>query len=223
MDGLFDVPARAPRGGTPPGVLFAEDFDQPAPATAPVRPSFTAEDVAAVRAAAFAEGRDLGFATAATEHEVALAAAAARIAERLAALRAEAEAATEAAAKHVATLLLGTLAALFPALCARHGVQEADAVLRAVLPGLGEQPSLRLAANPRLLPALQDSLARHDATLAARTEFVPSELAAAGDIDLRWQQGGASRSAAGLWAAVAAALAPAGFILAPIVETADAR
>jgi flagellar assembly protein FliH len=225
MDGLFDIPAHAPRAAAPAGVLFAEDFDLPPDAAAQpeaIPPSFTAADLAAAREAAFAEGRDLGLAEAAAQHEAALEAAARAVAAELAALRHDARATAEAAALAVAQLLLDALAALFPTLCARHGPAEASAVLRALLPGVGDEPALRLCANPRVLPGLQVELARLDPALAARTEFVPSELAAPGDIDMSWQQGGASRNAAALWAAVADALAPTGLSLAATAETADA-
>ncbi len=226
MDGLFDIPAGAARPRAPAGVLFAEDFDLPedaAPAEPEViRPTFTADELAEVRATAYAEGRELGFAEAAAEHEVALEAAARTVAAQLATLRTEAHAAAEAAAHTVAQLLLETLAALFPTLCARHGAAEAAAVLRAILPGLSDEPALALRANPRLLPALRGELARLDPELAGRTAFVPSEIAAPGDIAMSWQHGSATRDAASLWTAVADALALAGLHLAPIAETADA-
>ena len=226
MDGLFDIPARAPHDRAPIGVLFAEDFDLPQVAAAEpevIRPTFTAGDVAAVREAAFAEGRDLGLAEAASQHDLALDAAARSVARQLAALRIEACTAAEAAAHAVAQVLLDTLAALFPTLCARHGAAEATAVLRVLLPGLGAESALGLRANPRLLPGLRAELTRLDPALAARTDFVPSEIAAPGDIAMTWQHGSASRDAASLWAAVADALAPAGLHLAPTAETVDAR
>ncbi|MGH8325766.1 MAG: hypothetical protein ACRET2_03275 [Steroidobacteraceae bacterium] len=224
---MFDIPAYAPRARAPAGVLFAEDFDRPqeaAPAEPEViRPTFTAADLAEALAAASAEGRALGFAEAAAEHEAALETAARSVAARLAALRSEAHAAAEAAARATAQVLLDVLAALFPALCARHGAAEAEAVLRVLVPGLDAEPTLALRANPRLLAGLRTELARLDPELAARTEFVPSEIAAPGDIAMSWQHGSATRDAASLWAAVADALALGGLRLAPIAETVDAR
>ena len=226
MDGLFDIPARGPRPAAPAGVLFAEDFDLPPPAPPPApeppRPVFTAEDLAAARAAGRAEGRDAGLVEASAQYDLALQTASRSLAAQLAMLRADARAAAERAARAVAQLLLDTIAALFPTLCARHGVAEADAVLRALLPGLGGEPALSLRANPRLLAGLRAELTRIDPELAARTTFVPSELAVPGDIALSWQHGGATRDAASLWDAVAEALAPAGLHLAPVVESADA-
>ncbi len=227
MDVLFDIPAHAPRPAAPAGVLFAEDFDQPPPAPPPVpeaaRPVFSVEDLAAARDAARAEGRELGLAEATAQHEAALDAASRAVAAQLAGLRGEARARAEAAAHAVAQMLLDILAALFPTLCARHGAAEAEAVLRAILPGLGGEPALGLRANPRLLPGLRAELARIDPELAARTDFIPSEIAAPGDIAMSWQHGGAARDAASLWDAVAHALAPAGLHLAQVAEIADAR
>ncbi|MBW4091838.1 MAG: hypothetical protein HIU82_12145 [Proteobacteria bacterium] len=226
MDGLFDIPAAAARSGAPAGVLFAEDFDLPEDAAPPVpeaaRPCFTADELADVRATAYAEGRELGFAEAAGEHEVALETAARAVAAQLAALRTDAHAAAEAAAYTVAQLLLDSLGALFPTLCARHGAAEAQAVLRAILPGLGCEPALTLRANPRILPALRTELTRLDPELAGRTQFVPSEIAAIGDIAMSWQHGSATRDAAALWSAVADALGLAALHLAPLPETVDA-
>jgi flagellar assembly protein FliH len=225
MDGLFDIPARPAGDKLPAGVLFAEDFDLPARPDEPavIAPEFTAQELAAAREAGFAAGRDLGLAEAAVETEAALAVASRSVAAQITALGAEAQAAAEAAARAVAQLLLDTLAALFPTVCARHGAAEAEAVLRALVPGLATEPALALRANPRLLPGLRAELARLDPALAARTDFTPSELAAPGDIALAWQHGSAERSAAAMWAAVAGALAPAGLDLSPILEPTDVR
>ena len=227
MDGVFDIPARGPHPAAPAGVLFAEDFDLPPPAPPaapePPRPMFTVDDLAAIREAARSEGRDAGLAEATAQYDLALQTASRSLAAQLAMLRADARAAAETAGRAVAQLLLDTIAALFPTLCARHGAAEAEAVLRALLPGLGGAPALSLRANPRLLAGLRAELARADPDLAARTEFIPSEIAVPGDIVLSWQHGGATRDAASLWDAVADALAPAGLHLAPIAETADAH
>ncbi len=217
MDGSFTLAPVRPRPVATRGlVLFDEEFDTTAapPGVGPevMTPAFTAGELAAAREAARHEGRELGLAEAAAAQEVALDAAATSVAAQLAAARQEQRRHTEAAAAAVAGLLLDTLAALFPALCARHGGAEAEAVLRAVLPGLAGAPALTLRANPTLLGRLGAELARLDPDLAARTTLVASELAAPGDVALAWQHGQATREARALWNAVEAALAPAGFL-----------
>lgn len=222
MDGLFEIPARAKPAAPGPRVLFAEDFDAPGPARAPARapapprPIFTAAERDSARAEGFAEGRDIGLAEAAVQHQDALDATAHALAGRLAVLREDARAAAEREAGTLARLLLGTLAALFPTLCARHGPTEAEAVLAAILPGLGVEAELTLRANPRDLPALRAGLDRHVPALGARAEIVPSEMAAPGDVALAWRHGTARRDARAIWNDIAAALAPAGLDLPPV-------
>ena len=223
MDGPFALAPPLPRRREPAAarglVLFDEEFEA-APSTdqsegvAPIVDAtiFTAADLAAACESSRREGRDLGFAEAAAAQEAALDAAATSVAAQIAALRDEQRRHTDSAAAAVAGLLLETLAALFPALCARHGAAEAAAVLRAVLPGLAGAPALTLRANPTLLDRLGAELARLDPDLAARTTLVASELAAPGDVALAWQHGQATREARALWNAVEAALAPAGFL-----------
>ena len=223
MDGLFEIPPRA--AARPAGVLFAEDFDTvpaPKPPSKP-RPVFTAAELEAARAAAYAEGREIGLAEAAAQHDAALTEAARALAGKLVALRHDAAAAAERAAALVSQRLLDGLAALFPAACASLGPAEAAAVLAALLPGLGGEPALRLAANPRSLPALTAELARLDPALAARTTATPSEMLAPGDVTLAWTHGAAARDSRALWRALAAVLAPAGMVLPPLPEATDAR
>ncbi len=230
MDGPFTF---APRRVTTRGlVLFDEEFDSaaappgPGPdviAPSPVSRAFTAGELAEARETAWREGRALGLAEAAAVQEAALDAAAVSVAAQIATVREEQRRASEAAAAAVAGLLLETLAALFPALCARHGAAESEAVLRAVLPGLAGVPALTLRANPSLLGRLGAELTRLDPDLAARTTLVASELAAPGDIALAWQNGQANREARALWNAVEAALAPAGFLAPAAEENAHGR
>ena len=212
------------------GILFAEDFDAPHSFTphaftppAKPRPTCTAAELETARATAYAEGREIGFAEATTQHEAALTDATRALAGKLVALRHDAADAAERAATALARLFLDSLAALFPALCAQHGAAEAAAVLRAVLPGLGGEPGLRLSANPAILPGLAAELARLDPALAARTSLTPSEMLIPGDVILAWQHGTATRDAATLWHALAAALAPSGLMLPPLPESTDAR
>ncbi|MDE2007984.1 MAG: hypothetical protein KGI51_15540 [Rhodospirillales bacterium] len=225
MDGLIEIPARAARRRAAAGVLFAEDFDSPAAAARPplARPIFTAAELDAARAAGFAEGRDIALAEAAAQHDAALDEAARALAARLAQLREDARHGAEQAATALARLLLDTLAALFPTLCARHGPAEAEAVLAALLPGLHGESELVLRANPRDIPPLRAALAAAAPALAERAEWIASEIAVPGDVALAWRHGSAARDIGAIWRDLAAALAPAGLTLPPIPEPTDAR
>ena len=55
----------------------------------------------------------------------------------------------EQSAEAIARLLFDSLAATFPALCARYGDAEVRAVVRAVLPALTQEQAITVRAHPR--------------------------------------------------------------------------
>jgi flagellar assembly protein FliH len=209
------------------GVLFGEDFDSPAapdpevigPGSAPR--GLTDADVAAARADAWAEGHGAGRAAAEAAAAQALAGAAVAMANEMAGLRDELRTAADAAADALARLLLDTLAALFPTLCARHGAAEVRAVVRALLPGLALEPEIVVRASPDTAPALAAEVARALPDEVGRVRVLPDPAMGPADVRLRWQGGTASRDGAALWEEVAAALAPAGLLSAKMREMAD--
>ncbi len=221
MDGLLGA---AMRGRGRAGALFDEDFDAPdAPEPEIITPGvapcgLTEADIATARADAWAEGHASGRADAEAAAAQALAQATASMAGELARLRPELLAQAEAAASALARLLLDTLAALFPALSARHGPAEAQAVLRALLPGLKLEPEIVVRANPHTTPALAQEVARALPEEADRVRVMADPAMGPGDVRVRWQGGTAARDAATLWEEVAAALAPAGLLSARIRE-----
>ena len=127
-----------------PGTLFGEDFDLPDAAPEPevIEPVFSASEVADARETAWREGNAAGLSEA-THHDIA---ATRRAVEAIAAsVAAECQAAAvraEQTAEAIAGLLLDSLAATFPALCARYGDAEVRAVLRAVLPALTREEAI---------------------------------------------------------------------------------
>lgn len=221
MEGLLGAAMRR-RGWT--GALFEEDFDAPdAPEPEVIAPDLaprglTEADVATARADAWADGHASGRAEAEASAARTLAQAAASMASEMAKLRPELLAHAEAAAGALARLLLDTLAALFPALSARHGPVEAQAVFRVLLPGLRLEPEIVVRANPRTAPALAQEVARVLPDETERVRVVSDPAMGPGDVRVRWQGGTAVRDGAALWEEVAAALAPAGLLSARIRE-----
>jgi flagellar biosynthesis/type III secretory pathway protein FliH len=210
------------------GVLFAEDFDLPraAPKAVPVtEPTFSAEDLAVAREAGRREGHQEGLREAAasdiaaTRHAVEHIAAQLMTECELAAVRAEEQ------AQAIARLLLDSLAATFPALCARHGDAEVAAVVRAVLPGLTQEPAITVRVHPASIEPVKREIARLDPELAARVRIVACDAMDPGDVGIAWRNGTAVRDAADLWEQVAAVLLPAGLLSADVAikETLDAR
>src|SRR5262245_43963747 len=134
-----------------PGALFAEDFDLPETATTgtvAAEPVYSASELVAAREAGWHDGHDAGLLEAATGDAAACAAAVRAIAEKFASESNLAGAQVEQSAEAIARLLLDSLAALFPTLCARYGEAEVRAIVRTVLPALTQEPAITIRANP---------------------------------------------------------------------------
>jgi flagellar biosynthesis/type III secretory pathway protein FliH len=218
----------------PPGVLFAEDFDTPVLATLSAGPATARNerrdeprivppepppDIEAIRRVAYQQGHAEGHAAAKAEMDSAAAASAeatrrllARVAGSLADASQASARVSEEAAEAVARLLLGTLAAMMPALCARHGAAEVASVARCILPSLVHAPEIVIRVGPRAVAALQSEFARLDPELGERIVLTPCDGVAEGDVRILWQDGSASRDSARLWQTVAEALAPLGLL-----------
>lgn len=198
-----------------PAILFAEDFDHPAPGAEPeiIDPTFTAAELTAAREQSWAEGHAAALREAAEAQDLAQRASAGRLIDQLAALANDLRQEAEQRAEAIAELLLEMLAALFPSLSAAHGEQEALALVRALMPGLARMPNVTIRANPCLIGTLAQEVERADLVDPAAITVVPSESVPAGDVRLIWAEGGASRDAAQAWARVSATLREAGFAL----------
>jgi hypothetical protein len=205
--------------------LFAEDFDLPAGVaeSKTVEPVFSADELAAARDAAWHDGYSAGLHRAAEGEAAATRQAISAIAEQFAAECDAAAKRAEAAAEAIARLLLDSLAAAFPALCARYGDAEARAVVRAVVPALTQEPMIAVRANPHTAATLAREIARLEPDLAAHIQTVECEAMPPGDVRIGWRSGSATRDAAALWEQVAVVLAPAGLLGAEtaIKETID--
>ena len=199
-----------------PDILFAEDFDAAPGVTvlddeadaAAEEPTFTEETLAAARADAYAEGHRNGLAKAAADRAEVTLQMLGVIAERLAGGRAEAARVAEESAEALARLLLGTLAGMMPALCARHGAGEVAALARAVLPALAREPRVTIRVSPHVAEAVERELQHLDPDLRERVALLPPAAVPPGDARIAWSDGATGRDAAALWRAVAEALAP---------------
>jgi hypothetical protein len=207
------------------GVLFAEDFDLPGPehpAAEPevIEPVFGLAQMEAGKAAAFDEGFLAGRAALLAEDAVRLRQAVDALSAELAAAQEAARLTGEQAAEEIARLLLASLGAVMPMLCACHGEAEAAAVARAVLPALNGEPEITIRVSPHTGPALLAEIGRIDPDLVARVRMVPTDAMKLGDLRIVWRDGMAIRDGAALWREVAAILLPQG-LLADDGETDD--
>jgi flagellar biosynthesis/type III secretory pathway protein FliH len=218
MDGFGHLPRM--------GVLFTEDFD--AVAAAPpepevIEPVFSIAELTAAREAAWQEGHDAGL-RAATESEAAVTRQTlTAIAEQFAAERAAAAERAEQAAEAIASMLLDSLAAAFPTLCARYGDAEVRAIVRIVLPALTQEAAITVRAHPNTARAVSQEIARLDPDLAALVHLVECDAMSPGDVRIAWRNGSAVRDATALWQQVAAVLMPAGLLRPDVMirETVD--
>jgi len=207
------------------GQLFADDFDMPEAAPAPVviEPVFSAHDLTAAREAAWRDGHAAGLKEIAEGDAAATRQAITAIAEQFAAERDEALARAEVSAEAITQLLLGGIAAVFPAMCAQYGDAEVRSIVRIVLPALTQEQVITVRTHPRTAKAMAREIARLDPELAAHVETVECDAMSPGDVRIAWRAGSATRDTAALWEQVAAVLMPAGLLRtdAAIRETVD--
>jgi flagellar biosynthesis/type III secretory pathway protein FliH len=197
--------------------LFIEDFDRPQELPPPpepeiIEPAFTVAEFAAARAEAWREGHEAATAERETAHASAVRQSLAGIAAQLVAARDDSAAIAEQSADAIAQLLISCFAAAFPALSARHGEAEIRAIVRTVLPALRQEPKVTIRLNPHASAGVAAEIERVAPDLMDQVQIVPTDALAAGDVQITWRNGRATRDTAVLWQDIADVLAPAGLL-----------
>jgi flagellar assembly protein FliH len=199
------------------GVLYAEDFDDPPPAPPPPppppEPTYDSGQLEAAQQTAYAEGMAAGEAQMRGSLAQTTLLALAAIANGMAEADADAARHAEACADALAGLLLACLRRALPELCRLHGVGEARAVARAVLPGLLHEPQVTVRAAPATAEAVAAEIVAAEPELAARLRIQPMPQLPPGDVRIAWADGQVQRDVGALWRAIAGALEPAGLNL----------
>ncbi len=204
------------------GILYAEDFDDDpeplppadlprAPEPEPPPPSFTLDDLEAAQRIARTEAVQAARAewerSALHDRTQSLAA----IASAVAGVQGEARTLADAAADGLARTILSVLAGLLPELCARHGAAEVRALLRHLLPTLGQQPRIAVRVAPAVLDGVREDLALLDEDLAAAVELIAAPLTP-GDARVTWTDGSLVRDQAAIRHAMTSALTELGLL-----------
>ncbi len=204
------------------GILYAEDFDDdpelppaadlpPVPEPAPAPPSFTLADLEAAQRIARTEAVQAARAewerSALHDRTQSLAA----IASAMTGVQGEARVLADAVAEGSARTILSVLAGLLPELCARHGGAEVRALLRHLLPTLGQQPRIVVRVAPAVLDGVREDLALLDEDLAASVELNAAPLTP-GDARVTWADGSLNRDEAAIRHAITAALTELGLL-----------
>ncbi len=172
-----------------------------AAAEEPPAPTFSEEELAAAKAAAFAEGKTAG--EAAAEKSIAQ-----RTVEQLSKLAAQFESTSAALEEkvhqsHQETVLaaMTVVRKLFPQMNSDNGLTEIKAVVEDCLERLRDEPRLVVRVADQEMDSLKAQL---DACIkrsgfGGKLVFLADDRLEPGDVRVEWADGGAERSQAALW------------------------
>ncbi|HEX5396358.1 MAG TPA: FliH/SctL family protein [Candidatus Limnocylindria bacterium] len=181
---------------------FDVEFDAAAHAPAPAReadpppppqPSFSEQEIAAAREAAFQDGRAAGAAEAAAAAEAMAAAALTALGAALDAARPALDAMIERCRGEALTLAATVARKLVPSMLARDAVAAVESVVTDLLPQVIDEPRLVIRANDALI----DTLKRSVEALAARAGYggriilLGDERLSGAECRIEWADGGA--------------------------------
>jgi flagellar biosynthesis/type III secretory pathway protein FliH len=227
MDGVMQQRAAYTRipGRNGLSALFGEDFDAEHRTLDPeaVEPSYSAAEVTKISEAAWRDGHLAGLQEAATDHAAALCMALQDVATQLVAECRKAISHAERSGEAVARLLLGSLGAAFPTLCARYGDAEVRSIVGTILPTLTREAAIGLRMHSSTAATLIPVIADLQPDLAASLQIVECDAMSPGDVRIAWRNGTVERDATALWQQIAEVLALADLLDADpaIRETVD--
>lgn len=185
------------------------------PPPEPPAPTFSEEELEAVRQGAFAEGRAAGLAEAEAAHGKRLADAVASLPEQFATLAQTLEAQEAERSRAALESAITVVRKLFPQLARDGGMEEIRAVVESCMERLRNEPRLMIRTADADLDALRESIEGSAARsgFEGKLVFLTDERIASGDLRIEWADGGAERDQAALWAeidgVIARALRPA--------------
>ncbi|PWR18385.1 FliH/SctL family protein [Zavarzinia aquatilis] len=197
--------------GGPVKFTFDTDFQIAAPRPKPVAPpppSFSADDLSAARAAAFAEGVAAGRREAEAEIAAALSHAVAQAGESLDAIAGHIAAGEAAQKADAAALSLAIARRLCPALTAALPLADMEAMVGDCMAELKDEPRVIVHVAAAMVDAARE---RFEAIAAAhafpgKMITLPSDELAPGDVRIEWAHGGIARDTGALAAAVESAV-----------------
>jgi len=206
-------------------ILFAEDFDTPLEHSAEEAPEleesqkqveptpvFSAEEVEAARRLGYEEGKRDGEAEAKVSAAALAAQAISRIAEAMKRADAEAARIAEETADAFVRLLLDSLLAVLPGLCARYADAEIAAMVKAIVPQLRSESRVKISIHPDQKIAVEKELLSLEKEFRQRI-FVETDFSIPrGDARIAWQNGSAVRNTRRAIAALKEALLPLGLL-----------
>ncbi len=177
--------------------------------TLPPPPSFTADDIAIARAAAYAEGEAAGAATTAQSIETRLVQALAQIGPQLTRLIEDQRQSDAALAEQAIQVALTITRKLLPELSRRRGLGEIEAVIRTCLQDMIEEPRIVIRVSDGLLDIMRARLQGMVESIGFAGSVVLLAEPSMGPADCRveWADGGAERLSDRLWQEIDQAVA----------------
>lgn len=165
----------------------------------PPPPTFSEEELEAARASAYDKGKRDGRAEEKAARDTEIANLLKTIVNALPDLLAAEDRREKRYEQEAVALALAALRVLFPALEARHGLVEAESLIRGVLENAQGRTNISIDVSPDSVEPIES----HLATIATRLEGVriavrPDDRLGPGDCKLGWKDGGAVRDARAL-------------------------
>ena len=191
------------------GILYAEDFDDPAPDPSadqsapaePAEPAITRADVATACADAVRAAR-LEWQAA---QEQMRCNALASLATAVAGARETAEQTAQAIAEGTVGTMLAMLAGMMPHFCREHGSTEVRALLGKLLPTVQSKTRIAVRVHPDLVQTLERDVADLEPDLAGMIDVVAAQLER-GDVKVSWENGSLARDTRQIMQAIQDAL-----------------
>lgn len=212
FDSNFGAPPPPP---PPPPVEMVEMEPEPEPEPLPEPepepeipppPTFSEEEMAAARAAGYADGEHAGRSMAERSLEARLAAAVEMVGHAIPGLLADRQQMMDGLARDSARLAHAIVEKLFPTLAERFGLAEIEAVIADGVSRALDEPRLLVRVSPDNAAALAervDALAKHGG-YDGRVSIISEESLGPADVRVEWGDGGAERMTQRAWTEVTA-------------------
>lgn len=183
--------------------LFDTSFDGPVAKAPPkpVRRNFTAAEVEAEKAKAFAEGHAAGAAEAASEAAQRSAAALEAVAARLADMLRQADKTRTDSLQTAVGAATAMTRKLLPALARREAINEIEALVRDCLGRMHDEPKIVLRLHESLVETFRTRVdtAADAAGFSGRVVVVADPRLAPADVRIEWADGGVERNTQQVW------------------------
>lgn len=183
--------------------------EPPPPPPPPPPPTFSAEELAAARAEAYASGLEAGRQEAMASIERVVGDALQALAPQAAALVEAQRAVDDELVRDAAEVALAIVRKMLPEYTRKHGLAEIEAMIRECLARMLDEPRLVIRVSDAVLDPVQSrvaEMARSAGHEGAIIVMADPDLGPA-DAKIEWADGGAERISARIWSDIEAAVA----------------